>query len=199
MKTIHFILIALVTTAAGIGGWFASRHWPASPTHGASTTNTTRKIAYYQSSMHPWIKSDKPGRCTICGMALSPVYEGEKGFEAGEGVVSLSSNTIQVINVRTDEVKRRPLQRSLRFAGTIDDNDARHRIVSAYIDGRIDSLSVNYVGAEVVAGSPLAGFYSPMLLAAEREYVTLAKQHPPTTASPPPENIIASSMLQQRA
>ena len=185
MKTIHFILIALVTAAAGIGGWFASRHWPASPTHGASTTNTTRKIAYYQSSMHPWIKSDKPGRCTICGMALSPVYEGEKGFEAGEGVVSLSSNTIQVINVRTDEVKRRPLQRSLRFAGTIDDNDARHRIVSAYIDGRIDSLSVNYVGAEVVAGSPLAGFYSPMLLAAEREYVTLAKQHPPTTASPP--------------
>ena len=27
--------------------------------------------------MHPWVKSDKPGRCTICGMELTPVYEGE--------------------------------------------------------------------------------------------------------------------------
>ena len=183
MKPIHFLFITLVAAAAGVGGWFASRHWPANQSPAPSTTNTTRKVLYYQSSMHPWIKSDKPGRCTICGMALSPVYEGDKGFEAGEGVVSLGSNAIQVINVRTDEVKRRPLRRSLRFAGTIDDNDARHRIVSAYIDGRIDSLSVNFVGAEVVAGSPLASFYSPMLLAAEREYVTLAKQHSMTTGT----------------
>ena len=183
MKPIHFFLILIVAVAAGVGGWFASRHWPATQTPTTSTSNTARKVAYYQSSMHPWIKSDKPGRCTICGMALSPVYEGDKGFEASDGVVSLSSNTIQVINVRTDEVKRRPLQRSLRFAGTIDDNDARHRIVSAYIDGRIDSLSVNYVGAEVIAGSPLASFYSPMLLAAEREYVTLAKQRSPSAAA----------------
>ena len=182
MKPIQIFLITLVAAAAGVGGWFAARHWPAKQTPAASTTSTARKVAYYQSSMHPWIKADKPGRCTICGMALSPVYEGDKGFEASEGVVSLSSNTIQVINVQTDEVKRRPLQRSLRFAGTIDDNDARHRIVSAYIDGRIDSLSVNYVGAEVVAGSPLAAFYSPMLLAAEREYVALAKQRTPSGA-----------------
>ena len=39
----------------------------------------------------------------------------------------------------------------------------------AYVDGRIDRLSVNFVGAEVKAGEPLASLYSPMLLAAERE------------------------------
>jgi hypothetical protein len=38
-----------------------------------------RKVLFYQSAMHPWVKSDKPGRCTICGMALTPVYEGDKG------------------------------------------------------------------------------------------------------------------------
>ncbi|NQT29235.1 MAG: efflux RND transporter periplasmic adaptor subunit, partial [Candidatus Saganbacteria bacterium] len=27
-----------------------------------------RKILYYQSGMHPWITSDKPGKCPICGM-----------------------------------------------------------------------------------------------------------------------------------
>jgi len=35
--------------------------------------------------MHPWIKADQPGKCTICGMNLVPVYEGDKGIEVGEG------------------------------------------------------------------------------------------------------------------
>jgi Cu(I)/Ag(I) efflux system membrane fusion protein len=135
--------------------------------------------------MHPWIKSDKPGRCTICGMELSPVFEGDKGFDAAEGIVTLGSNVIQVINVQSTEVKRRPLRRTLRVSGTIDDNDARHRIVSAYVDGRIDRLYVNFVGAEVVAGQPLATFYSPMLLAAEREYVALRRPQPKDGSTSP--------------
>ena len=174
MKPIHFALLLLLVALAAAGGWFAARHWPAKSM--PASDGQTRKVLYYQSAMHPWIKSDKPGRCTICGMELSPVFEGDKSLEAGEGMISLGSNSIQVINVQSVEVKRRPLQRSLRFAGTIDDNDAKHRIVSAYIDGRIDKLSVNYVGEEVVAGEPLATFYSPMLLATEREYIALLKQ-----------------------
>ena len=41
-----------------------------------------RKVKLYQSPMHPWITSDKPGNCTICGMALVPVYEGESGMRS---------------------------------------------------------------------------------------------------------------------
>src|SRR6185436_8012669 len=44
-----------------------------------------RKVLYYQSAMHPWVKSDKPGRCTICGMELTPVYEGDPGIDAAGG------------------------------------------------------------------------------------------------------------------
>lgn len=120
--------------------------------------------------MHPWIKSDQPGRCTICGMNLVAVYKGEKGFDADAGVVTLGSNVIQVIHVQTEEVKRRPLHRTLRVAGVIDDNDTAHRRLSAYADGRIEKLHVNFAGAEVVAGQPLATLYSPALLAAESEH-----------------------------
>jgi Cu(I)/Ag(I) efflux system membrane fusion protein len=176
MKTRFVILFIVAVAAAGVAGWFAARHWP-TPSSEPSPAESGRKILFYQSAMHPWIKSDKPGRCTICGMELSPVYEGEAGVEAGEGVVVLGSNSIQVLNVQTDEVRRQPLRRTLRFAGTIDDNDARHRIVSAYVDGRVDQLAVNFVGAEVIAGQPLATIYSSMLLAAEREYVSLASPH----------------------
>jgi len=135
-----------------------------------TAAKTGRKVLYYQSAMHPWIKSDKPGRCTICGMELTPVYEGEAGFDVGGDMITLSSNSVRVLNVQTAEVKTQALTKVLTVAGTIDDDDSRHRVLSAYVAGRIEKLRVSFVGAEVKAGEPLAEFYSPMLLQAEREY-----------------------------
>ena len=172
MKARNVFLIVLVAAVAGAAGWFAAKRPSATA---QKPDRGERRVLFYQSAMHPWIKSDKPGKCTICGMDLVPVYEGDKGFDVSEGLVALSSNSIHVINVQTDEVRRQPLRRTLRVAGTIDDDDTRHRILSAYADGRIDKLFVNYVGAEVVEGQPLATLYSPMLLTAEREYVSLLK------------------------
>lgn len=40
-----------------------------------SAPSTDRKILYYTCPMHPSVKSDKPGSCPECGMALEPVYE----------------------------------------------------------------------------------------------------------------------------
>lgn len=138
-----------------------------------SAKSGERKVLYYQSAMHPWIKSDKPGRCTICGMELTPVYEGQAGFDVSGDVITLSSNSIRVLNVQTVEVKVQPLTKSLIVAGTIDDDDSKHRILSAYVGGRIEKLHVTYVGAEVKAGEPLAELYSPMLLTAVRDYLVV--------------------------
>lgn len=165
-------MILIVAAVAAGGGWYAAKHW----SHSSTPAKQGRKILYYQSPMHPWIKSDQPGNCTICGMKLVPVYEGEKGFAvAGEGV-TLSSNVVNVINVATEEVKKGPLVRTLRVAGMIDDDDRRHRVISAYVGGRIEKLAVNYIGAHVKAGEPLAVLYSPTLLTAEREYLALAEK-----------------------
>ncbi len=166
MKTFFIILITAALTATG--SWFVlNRHPKTTP-----SVSTERKVLFYQSAMHPWIKSDKPGRCTICGMELTPVYEGEKGLDetGGGSMVTLTQNQIQVLHVQTAEAKPRPLTRTLRVAGMIDDNAMRHRVLSAYVDGRVDKLHVNYIGAEVTEGQPLAEFYSPTLLQAEREY-----------------------------
>ena len=135
-----------------------------------SDAKSERTVIYYQSAMHPWIKSDKPGRCTICGMELTPVYQGEFGMDAGGDMISLSESSIRVLNVQTTEVKTQSLTKTLTVAGTIEDDDSRHQLLSAYIPGRIEKLYVNYVGAEVKTGEPLADFYSPMLLQTEREY-----------------------------
>lgn len=163
------ILILLLLVAAAAAGWVARGRFTAPSLHGTPASGA-RKVLYYQSAMHPWIKSDKPGRCTICGMELTPVYEGDKGFDAGGDVVPLSQTQIHVLQVQTAEVKRRPLTRTLTVAGMIDDDARRHRIISAYVDGRIDKLFANHHGIEVITGEPLALLYSPTLLQAEREY-----------------------------
>jgi Cu(I)/Ag(I) efflux system membrane fusion protein len=189
--------LALIAVAflGGAAGWLLSTRLqvPGSPTATSPGTPSpgptgTRKILFYQSAMHPWIKSDQPGNCTICGMKLTPVFDGDQGIQTQPGLVTLSSNAITTLNVATTQITRGPLIRTLRVAGTIDDDDTRHRFISAYVGGRLDELHVNYVGAEVRAGQPLARFYSPMLLEAERQYLALHEVSqlpvPRTDASP---------------
>ena len=145
--------------------WFITRS-------AAPASASGKQPLYYQSAMHPWIKSDKPGKCTICGMALTPIYPGDKPMEASanDNIVALSDQQIHVLGVRTAEATIQPLTRRLAVAGVIDDDATRHRVISAYVDGRIEKLHVNFMGAEVTAGQPLADFYSPSLLQAEREF-----------------------------
>lgn len=186
MKTLPAILLALAIAIPAT--WFAARKFQ-QPSSGSTASakpkgKGERKILYYQSAMHPWIKSDKPGRCTICGMELTPVYEGDPGFDAtgGGDVVPLTQTMIQVMNVQTAEAQVRPLKKTLTVAGMIDDDATKHRVLSAYIPGRIEKLYVNYMGAEVKQGQPLAEFYSPALLQAEREYRTLTGELRTATA-----------------
>ncbi len=173
-RSVPFLLVAAVALAAG---WFMRdlRH-PASGIRDQASAPASRAPLFYQSPMHPWIKSDKPGKCTICGMDLAPVYEGG-GTAAGAGLVVLGTNSVQALHVATTEAARRPLTRTLRFSGTIDDDDTRHRILSAYTDARIERLHVNFQGAEVVEGQPLATIYSPALLNAAREHLAFHRAH----------------------
>ena len=177
-----FLLVLLGISAALVGGWYLRGCHESAPT-AASHGSGGRKVLYYQSAMHPWIKSDKPGRCTICGMELTPVYEGDQGFDtAGGDVVPLTQTQIQVLGVQTAEAKVLPLIKTLRVSGTVMDDARKHRIISSYVDGRVDRLFANHHGITVVAGEPLALMYSPTLLQAEREYRQLTGELKQSTA-----------------
>ena len=104
-------------------------------------------------------------------MDLTPIAEGEKGFGADENVVELSSNSITVLHVQAEEVKRQPLLRTLRVAGTLEANESRKTIVSAPVACRIQSLAVPYTGVEVDEGQSLLTLYSPEL-AQKRAYLS---------------------------
>src|SRR3954462_1513668 len=119
-----FLLVLTVAAIAGTAGWYAARQ-----------TNTVsakadqgRKILYYQSPMHPWIKSDQPGNCTICGMKLVPVYDGDAAADSPSAtVIRLSLQSATVTNIESAVVSRQPIKRLIRVAGQIDDDDSTHR------------------------------------------------------------------------
>ena len=188
---LSFLIILGVASAAAIGWRFGSQH----ASQPATSATGQRKVLFYQSPMHPWIKSDQPGNCTICGMKLVPVFEGDAVADATAGpVVKLSAQTVSTIQVETTPIARQPLRRIIRVAGRIDDDDSAHRRLSAYVEGRIDKLFVNSVGAEVIAGQPLAALFSRELLVARSEY-NLAAQRP---ASPERESAVAGSRQKLR-
>jgi len=118
-----FLLLGIIGATAVASGVWMHKHHPSAPV----TAPTARKILYYQSSMHPWIKSDKPGKCPICGMNLVPVYEGDSSSNTNmpQGMVKLNAASISVINVQTDVVTSRPVRHTLHLAGEIVGNSSQ--------------------------------------------------------------------------
>jgi len=135
------------------------------------------KVGFYQDSMHPWIKSDRPGKCTLCAMDLTPILEGDRGFAKAGGLVALSSNSITVLNIQAEKVKRQPLRLSLRVAGTLEADESRKAVFSAPAAGRIQEMLVGAVGDEVEVEKPLLTFYSPDLTTWRRAYVVRSRMN----------------------
>jgi hypothetical protein len=178
MKTMtRFLVFLLSVSILGAAGYVA---WHALT--GIHAREKAREVVLYQDSMHPWVKSDKPGKCTVCGMDLTPIYEGQQGF-GGDNVVALSSNNITVLNVQTEEVKRESLRRILRVAGTIDANEIKKTIISAPAAGRIEETDIDYAGVEVHEGQRLLTFYSPELTQTKFRYMFRA-QHATSQRDP---------------
>jgi Cu(I)/Ag(I) efflux system membrane fusion protein len=135
--------------------------------------------ATYQCPMHPWIKSDQPGaKCTICGMALVAITAANPNAPLDPNLVTLTPDQVAVAGVQTSAVTNGPLVRTLRVNGVVDDDETRHRILAARVPGRVEKLHVNFVGAEVKEGQPLATIYSPEMLTAQRTYVERRRAGP---------------------
>jgi Cu(I)/Ag(I) efflux system membrane fusion protein len=147
-----------------------------------------KEILYYTCGMHPSVRVTpedyKKGNtsCPICHMDLIPVYkdaagmEGETGEHAGPAVegeilVRLSPRAQALAQVKTEEVRYRPLYKEIDTVGQIGYDERKMAVVSAWIPGRIDRLFVDYTGSPVKKGSPLVSLYSPALVTTQEEYL----------------------------
>jgi multidrug efflux pump subunit AcrA (membrane-fusion protein) len=126
--------------------------------------------------MHPWIKSDKPGKSPDCGMDMVPVYEGEvPSKKMPKGSVMIPIEKQQLIGVKTGIVKTRHLKKIIRTVGRIDYDERRVKDIHTKIEGWIEKLYVDYTGKFVKKGTPLLSIYSPELVSTQEEYLLALK------------------------
>jgi Cu(I)/Ag(I) efflux system membrane fusion protein len=132
--------------------------------------------------MHPSVRADQPGKCPICSMDLTPVTR----QEVESGVILVDAQRRQTIGVRTAPVVVEPIETTIRAVGAVTADETRLSAVTLKNRGWIGELHVDQTGQEVRRGQPLFTLYSPELLAAQEELLTvLASQRRARETSAP--------------
>jgi multidrug efflux pump subunit AcrA (membrane-fusion protein) len=131
-----------------------------------------RKVLYWYDSMNPSYHSDKPGKAPD-GMDLVPKYADEVADrkDMPPGTVMLSPEKQQLIGVRTAEVRRDRLQRTIRTVGRLMPDETKIARVHVKVAGWVDKVNVDFVGKLVEKGQPLFTLYSPELVSTQQEYL----------------------------
>jgi Cu(I)/Ag(I) efflux system membrane fusion protein len=136
--------------------------------------NTSAEESYYTCPMHSSVRSDKPGACPVCGMALVKKTKMQSASEEeikNLQQVSLSASQRVIANVSTTAVTRQDINKEISAVGVVDFAEPLQTTVTARFRGRIEKLYVNYTGELVKQGQPLFDLYSPDLVSAQQEFI----------------------------
>ena len=124
-------------------------------------------------SMHPQIRSSKPGKCPLCSMDLVPVTK--VGGERSLREFSTSEAAAALMDIETVRIGRKFVAAEVRMVGKVDYDETKLAYIAAWVPGRLDKLYVDYTGVPVNKGDHLVYIYSPELLSAQEELIQ-AKQ-----------------------
>lgn len=127
----------------------------------------------YTCSMHPSVREDEPGQCPICGMDLIPVTA-----EVRENDYSMvmTASAMKLADIQTTPVVRGIPERKIRLPGRIKVDERRTTNVTALFPGRIIDAKVDFTGAPIRKGEPMATVYSAELITAQRELLEADRQ-----------------------
>lgn len=157
-------------------GWVFFGRGGVPHSHDEETHVEEEKATVWTCAMHPQIKQDKPGKCPICGMDLTPMRSSSSSDEMiDESAIQLSPEAIALANIQTTKVNRQNPEKEIRLYGTIQPDERLSQSQTSHVNGRIEKLFINFTGESVSKGQTIATLYSPELLNAQQELLEAKK------------------------
>lgn len=127
----------------------------------------------YTCPMHPQIVQNKPSTCPICGMDLVRITKSA----TKNSHLMLSDRQIQLANITTQKVSRKPVGQTLIINGRLAVDEQQSEVVSSRASGRIEKLFIKETGKTIQKGQPLYTIYSETLLTLQQEYLLAKEQY----------------------
>lgn len=128
---------------------------------------------YYTCSMDPQVKEDKPGKCPICKMELTPV---KKSSNQNTDEIELSEQQIQLGNIHTDTINSSMMGDKIVLTATLNIDQVKTTSISARVMGRIEKLYSKNIGDYIKKGDRLYDLYSEELNNSKQELVLALEQ-----------------------
>lgn len=127
---------------------------------------------FYTCSMDPQIKEDKPGKCPICHMELTPMK-----MDNGEtNEISLSDQQIKLGNITMAAIAESQSSIKETYTGVLTVNQEQLKSIAARAMGRIEKLYFKTPGDYIQKNQAVYQFYSEPIAIAKQDYVTAYKQ-----------------------
>jgi Cu(I)/Ag(I) efflux system membrane fusion protein len=137
---------------------------------------TGRRILNYHDPMVPGKNFDAPGKSPFMDMMLVPRYAGGSGAEGTDSSsIVVSPRVQQNLGIRTALVEQGRLDAEVVAVGNIAWNERDQTVVSSRAMGFVEKLHVRATFDRVVRGAPLLDVYVPDWVAAQEDYLALAR------------------------
>lgn len=166
----RFWVLVFCVAVAFAGGWFASGQLPAmtASDSGQATAGKAEPL-YWVAPMDANYRRDQPGKSPM-GMDLVPVYDdGDEGPD--DGGVTISSQVVANLGVRTAEVTRGAISKPINTVGYVSYDEDKLVHIHSRVSGWVEVLTIKSEGEQVKQGQTLFEIYSPELVLAQEEYL----------------------------
>ncbi|WP_423198965.1 MULTISPECIES: efflux RND transporter periplasmic adaptor subunit [unclassified Cupriavidus] len=143
---------------------------------GDTDPQTGKRVLYWHDPMVPGQRFDKPGKSPFMDMQLVPVYA--DGGDAGGSGVSIDSRVTQNLGIRTAEVKTGRMGATLEAPGNVVIDERSIQVIQARTTGFVQHVGVRATLDAVRKGQTLITVYAPDWVAAQEEYLAVARMPP---------------------
>ncbi|WP_291134924.1 efflux RND transporter periplasmic adaptor subunit [Flavobacterium sp. UBA7663] len=137
-----------------------------------SQHDENKEATFYTCSMDPQVKEDKPGKCPICHMELTPIKQDDNEVNQ----ISLSKQQIQLGNIKTQAIEQTQNNVEQNYTGVLTFNQENSKTLSSKAMGRIEKLYFKSTGDYIALNQPVYQLYSEDIAIAKQDYYTALKQ-----------------------